>query len=59
MPAALPGRGHPVQGALEDQAALEVGDRAEDVEHQLAGGVPQPNGARACCILDGSPQLYS
>ena len=38
VPAAFPGRGHPVQGAFDDQTAFEVGDRAENVEHQFAGG---------------------
>ena len=33
-----PGGGQPLLDALGDQPPLEVGDRAEDVEHQFAGG---------------------
>ena len=29
---------HAVAGAFGDEAAFELGNRAEDVEHQLAGG---------------------
>ena len=36
-PAAFSGRCNPVAGALGDKPPLEVGNRAKDMEHQLAG----------------------
>ena len=38
MPAARPGGGQAGLGALDDQLALELGERGEDAEDQLAGG---------------------
>ena len=38
FPAARPRRGQARYGALSDQLALELGQRGEDTENQLAGG---------------------
>ena len=37
-PAELPRRGDAVAGPLGDEPTLEMGDRAEHMEHELAGG---------------------